>query len=297
MKLSEDLIKEHELSEDVVKSIETFGEEQIASLKKEYDGRANENAEAIITGAAQSVVKKFGLDVDRQQGQKLADYIGLVSEKAVETKQQEIDRLKGEYEEKIKGVKGSEAISKEYESLKQKLDEVQKRYADYDEVKSKAEEYDGLSQKYSGMKKQSAFGSVKPSFPDTVNEYEARAKWNDFVKSVEETYNIDLDDGEPIAVDKENPHRVKKLKDLVSENEAIQELLKGRQQGGLSGAGKEKDGVEIEGVPFTVPKGATSKERTEAIRQYLEKQGIDKMNPNYSVKFAELNKKILSANK
>lgn len=140
------------------------------------------------------------------------------------------------------------------------------------------------------MKIMTAFSDVKPAFPDTVNSYEADAKWNEFKSNVLKDWNIEMVDGEAIAISKENKHKQQKLKEMVAKDENISDLLKGRQQKGPNG--NPADLVTIEGVPFKVPNGATSAERSKLIRDYLTKEGISTTDASYASKFAELNKKI-----
>jgi hypothetical protein len=299
MKLTEQLITDLELGEEVVAKIEAYGADQIADAKKEFEGTANENAQKIIDGAARMTMEKFGLNVERQQGEKLGDFLTRLSEQAVSTKQAEVDQLKADYEDKLKNVKGADDIKALNEQLKQDLDKVKQRYADYDDVKSKAEKFEELNNNYNNLRLTTAWNRIKPQFPETVNQYEAQAKWGEFKSKVEKDYEIVLDEnGEPLARSRENEYNVKKLSDLLQAEEQIQKLLEGRQQNGFRGSGAEKkDKIEVEGVPFKVTAEMTSGERTEAIRNYLEAKGITKMSPEYPKRFAEYNKKILEAQK
>jgi len=58
--------------------------------------------------------------------------------------------------------------------------------------------------------------------------------------------------------------------------------------------GQHKNEIEIEGVPFKVPEGATPADRQKAIKEYLltvEKLTITSQ--EYAKRYAELNQKIL----
>ena len=115
---------------------------------------------------------------------------------------------------------------------------------------------------------------------------------NEFKNEIQQNYNIKLVDGVAKAIDKENEYKVFDLKDLVSKNDEILELSKGRQQSGINH--RQGETVKIEGVPFDVPKDADSKTRTKLIQEHLAKEGISTMHKDYSAKFAELNQKILT---
>ena len=73
-------------------------------------------------------------------------------------------------------------MKKELAEAKTTFDELQKKTADYDTLKEQAEKADTLGEELSGLKLSVAFDSVKPKFADSVNEYEAKAKWDEFKK-------------------------------------------------------------------------------------------------------------------
>tara|TARA_R110001583_G_scaffold36922_5_gene121093 strand:+ start:4825 stop:5712 length:888 start_codon:yes stop_codon:yes gene_type:complete len=277
------------LTPEQVAGMQPLYESHVADLKGGWDGVANKNAEGIINGAISPIVKETG--INRNDGEKAADYLTRVGTSFLSGKTAELDRVKAEYEGKIKGVNGSETLSAEYEAMKIKHDEVLQKYSNYDELSEKAAKADEYGTQLNTMKLEVAFGNVKPSFPDTVNKYEAVAKWNELKAAILETNTIELVDGVAMAVDKENPHKVAKLQDLVDKNEGIANLIQGRQQGG-TGA-KEASKVTIEGVPFEVPANATSEDRNKLIKEYLLKQGVSLISAEYSKKFSEYNTIIL----
>ena len=75
------------------------------------------------------------------------------------------------------------------------MDSALQKYADYDDLKAKAEKADGYEKELSGLKLDVAFGKVKPTFPDTVNSYEAKYKWEEFTKKVLADNEIQIVDG------------------------------------------------------------------------------------------------------
>ncbi|TNE74995.1 hypothetical protein EP331_00455 [bacterium] len=294
MELTKELIESHQLSDDVVKAISSYGAEQIANVKKEFEGKANTDAEGILTGVAKSIRDKFGVNAEREQGEKYGDYLSRVSQIVVSTKQSEIDKVKSDYEEKIKGVKGAETLRTEYEQLQSKLDEVQKKYADYDEVKAKAQKADEYSEQLSGLKLDQAFTKVRPVFPETANKYEVDAKWKAWKESVLKEYEIELVEGKPMAISKENQYKQKELSELLASDENIKSLLEKREQGGLNAKEREKE-LSIEGVPFKLPVNPTPQERQDAIKAYLTNDlKLNAASQDYAKKFAELNQKILN---
>jgi len=290
MDLTEEFIKEHELSENQVSAVKGFIEtELVPTIKKEYDGLANENAEGILDGVSKSAREKLGVKIDREKGEKWADYLNRVSDSYFDSKKSELDVRQQEIEDKLKNFKGGDELKKSLEDEKLKNDGLLKKYADYDEIKENADKYQPLLDKYTSTKRQVAYGGVKPSFPKEVNKYEADAKWKAFVDNVDSKYDIEIVDNEAIAIDKENKHKQIKLAELVSKDDILSELVKGRTQGGVGA--KEISKVNITDVPFEVPEDAKtdSGKRAIIIREYLASKGIDKLDEKYSNEFRKFN--------
>lgn len=270
--------------------------DHVAGLKKEWDGVANTNAENILSGAAKYAQTKLGVTDERQAGEKWGDYMNRIADKSIESKAGEVERLKTEYAQKLKDFKGDDATKSELDDAKAKLDEANKILATYDEIKGKADKYDEASESLKGLKLEVAFTNVKPNFPDTVNAYEAKAKWDEFKKAILEKHTIELVDGVAMAIDKENQYKTTKLSDLVAADKDLEALAKGRQQAGTGAHSTGKD-VKIDGLPFDVPENAKTdtKERQKAIVTQLAKEGITNTHDDYAKKFAEYNKKIMTA--
>jgi len=281
------------LTEEQINGLTPVYNEHIATQKQGWDLKANENAEGILNGAASKIseVTKVG----RNQGEKIADYIVRASSEHLSSLQSDLTTKKAEYEQKLKDFKGDDATKEELQKAKDELDKAKQTLATFDEIKAKADKLEPLETEYKTMKLQIAFQSVKPNFPDTVNSYEAKAKWDDFVKGITDKNTIELVDGEAIVIDKENEHKRSKLKDLVEKDEELTKLMQGRKQDGTGG--KPTDKVKVDGVPFEVPKDASSEERSKAIKEYLLKEGIAITSPEYSKKFAEYNSIILAGGK
>lgn len=281
------------LTDEQITGLTPLYTDHFANKQKEWDNKANENAEGILNGAVSKIVEVT--KVTRNQGEKVADYIVRANETHLSTLKTELETAKSEYAQKLKDFKGDDATKEELQKAKDELDKAKQTLANFDEIKAKADKYEETSQALSGLKLQVAFQGVKPNFPDTVNAYEAKAKWEDFVKGVQEKYTIELVDGEAVCKDKENEYKTVKLSDLVSKDEELSKLSQGRQQTGAGG--KQVDKVKIDGVPFEVPKDASTEERSTAIKEYLLKEGVSITSPDYAKKFAELNAKILEGSK
>lgn len=292
--LTEDFVKENGLTEEQVKAVSTFvSTDYIPTIKKDWDGKANENAEGIITGAAKYAATKLGVELERYKGEKLGDYLQRLSDTGLSKKEQALKVKEAELEEKLKNFKGGDEYKTQLETLRQEKDNLLKQVAELEPLKGLDEKYREATEKLSGLKLNVAFNNIKPTFPTEVNTYEAKAKWETFQKGVLEKYNIELVDNEAVAIDKENHHKTIKLSDLLSQDNDIKELLSGRQQ---QGTGAQPANLkDVEGVPFKVPENASSEDRSKLIREYLASKGVVNTSPEYAKQFSDLNLKIAKA--
>lgn len=291
--ITEEVATELGLTSDTIAKLTPLYEKRIADVKKEFEGKANENAENIILGAITQTAKKFNVELEREQGEKNADYLTRLNTKVVETQQSNVTKLEAEYKQKLKDVGNGDATAKELEAVKGELDTAKKTLADFDSIKERADKYDATVEQLSGLKLQIAFQSVKPTFPDTVNAYEAKAKWDEFISDVKTKYTIELVENEAICKDKDNEYKTIKLKDLVDKDANITQMLQGRQQIGTGG--KQVDVTKVDGVPFDVPKELDSEGRSKLIKEHLISKGLNITSAEYSKQFAELNNKIKNA--
>lgn len=296
MEFTKEFIEQNGLSEEQVNAVSGFVQAEIVpNIKKEYDGKANENAEGILSGAAKYAKEKLGIEEDREQGEKWGDYFARISDTALTSKTQVLLEREKELEDKLKNFKGSDELKLKYEAELKKNDDLLKKVADLEPLKGYDQKYKEASEKLSVMQKEIAYNSVKPSFPDTVNTYEAKAKWGEFKKSVEDSYDIEVVDGVAYAIDKENIHKKVELSKLLEADSNITELLKGRQQGGLGS--KPANLKNVDGVPFKVPQNATSEELTALVKEHTLKSFPDITSREYSSAFSEMYKKVKNAKK
>lgn len=292
MEFIEALKAEIGLSDEQLPKLKEAVTNHVAELQKQWDGKANENAEKIIDGAAKSIESLTG--IPRMQGQKVADYLKETSTKYFDDTKISLQKKEQELDRKLKEGGGDSALKAELEQVKTSLDTFKQKeaqFADWEKNDYKGK-YEETTQKMTQMELRVAFSNVKPAFPDTVNQYESAAKWKEFQDSITTAYNIKLnEDGEAIAVDKSNEYKIVKLADLVKNDKTISELTKGRAATGL-GSG-QKQNTKVEGIPFEVPENATPEERTKAIREYLSNAGILVTSTEYAKRFAEYNAKLL----
>ena len=290
MEFTTEQITELGLTDDNTSKLSAFIDDKIATTKKEYDGLANDNAEKILTGASRKIFEDT--KIERQQGEKVGDYLTRAWGEFNSNKITELDGLKVSYETKIKDFKGNDDLISKISGLETANDDMLRKYANYDELKDKAELYEPLIEKYNANKLEVAFSGVKPIFPKEVNIYEVDSKWKDFKNEILNDYEIEIVEGTPIAISKENKHKQVKLADLVSKNETLSKLSLGRQQIGTGST--EISSIDIAKVPFPVTESAKkdSNERSKIIREYLSSKGLTVTSDGYSEQFSKFNKLI-----
>lgn len=296
MEFTKEFITENGLTTEQVTAVTgQWTNEFIPNLKKEYDGVANTNAEGILTGASNYAKEKLGFELDREQGEKVGDYLKRALDSKFSSTQSALDLKQTEMDDKLKNFKGGDEYKLQIDGMKGQNDLLLQRIAKLEPLEGLDEKYQGATTELSKLKTEVAYGSVKPVFPSEVNKFEAKAQWDAFKSGIEDKYTIELVDGKPIAIDKENIHKRFDLEVLVSQDKNISELLKGRQQSG-TGA-RQINFKELEGIPFNVPENATSEQLTLIVREHVLKEVSDITSREYSQKFGELYAKVKKAQK
>jgi len=297
MEFTQEQITEIGLSDEQIPKLLEITNTIEADLKKQWDGKANKDAEGILDGVLQPIEQMTGLK--RKQGEKTADFLSFAAKKYFDDTKISLEKKERELDLKISQGVGDDTLKAELEKTKTKLNELQikeAKYLDYEENDYKSK-FEASKNELSGLKLAVAYQSVKPIFPDTVNKYEANAKWKEFIENTNSLYNIELDkENEAWAVDKENEHKRFKLKSIIEKDKTITELATGRSVKGLGSVSADKQ-VNIEGVPFAISDKATSTEREKLIREYLTTtKNMSVVSNDYAKEFKRLNDLILKKN-
>ena len=154
MEFTEEFIETNGLSEEQVKAVNGFVQSEIVpNIKKEYDGKANENAERIIDGAIKSTQEAFGIDIPRNQGEKQADYLKRVLPSVFKNKEDEIARKQKEIDDKLANFKGGEEYKAQLDKLNQEKDALLRQVAELEPLKGYDEKYKEASEKLTSMQK------------------------------------------------------------------------------------------------------------------------------------------------
>lgn len=292
IELTPEFITEAALTPEQVTAINGYVAPKVAEITTTLSGKANEDAQRILDSAIDGTQKAFKVELPREKGEKHADYLLRLNTHVVETNvsaaKVNVTKLEQEYQEKLKDFKGDEATKVELQTAKEKLEAAQQKLANFDEISEKAAQADNYATENQTLTKLVTFGAVKPTFPDTVNAYEADAKWKAAVSNIEKEWDVKLVEGVPMAINKENPFQKEKLENLVKKDEELNKLLEGRQQGG-TGA---KEVRQYDGVPFPVPVGASLTDLTTLVRQQVISEGIPQMDKRYPSRFKELMDKV-----
>jgi len=279
-----EFIEQNALTPEQVTAISGYVAPKVAEITTTFSGKANEDAQRIIDSAIDGTKKAFGVDLAREKGEKHADYLLRLNTHVLTENKANVTKLEQEYQQKLKDFQGDDATKAELQAAKDKLTEAQQKLANYDELSEKAASYENLTAENQTLTKLVTFGTVKPVFPDTVNAYEADAKWKAAVSKIEAEWDVKLVEGVPTAIKKDNPFQTDKLENLIKKDEELSKLLEGRQQDG-TGATEKK---QYEGVPFPVPVGASLTDLTTLVRQQVISEGIPLMDKRYPSRFKEL---------
>lgn len=293
MEFSQEFIESNGLTEDQIAAFtDHVQKEYIPNLKKDWDDKANKNAEGILTGAAKYASSKVGVDLEREQGEKFGDYINRLFDKGFESKQSKLAAKEQEIEDKLKNFKGGDEYKTQLEQLRAEKDALMQQVAELEPLKGLDEKYEEATQQLSKFKINSALNSVKPNFPQDANPYEVKAKWDEFVQNVLKDHTIEDVDGKWVAVNKENTYKQVALEDLVSSDANISSLMQGRQQAGTNA--KPLSVTKVEGVPFDIPQGADSAEVSKLVREHLIEKLGSTMHKDYASEFKAMLTKIKS---
>ena len=300
MLLTKEVIEAQKLDENQVKAIDAAISDEVATEKKGFDTKANDDAEAIIQGAMEKTITLTGIQRDPKE--KYADYLGRVGvlhiTSQVTSEKKKFDDATTALDQKIKDSKPDELIAGKLADMTEKHDNLQKKEAEYDrvtggdfETKLQTEQ-----QKNASLSEGMAFGGVKPNSPDTVNQYEAVAKWDEFKAQTLKDWNLEFDENHvPICVSKENKHKNIKLSDLVEKDEKITALKTGRNLKGFE-KNTDVDLITIDKVPFKVPANATGPQKAKVIRQWLLEDrtpSLTRMSKQYAKEYEEYSKLLL----
>lgn len=286
--LTDEFVKENELNEKQIEAVKGYvTNDFLPDVKKGWDSLANENAEKIINGAISNTQKDFGFELEREKGEKHADYLKRYSNHVLSESKKALEQKQLELDEKLKNFKGGDEYKSQIEQLTNDLDSYKMQVAELEPLKGIDEKYNQAQEELSGLKLSVAFGNVKPNFPETVNKYEADAKWQIFKNKVLENHTLEIVEGKAIAIDKENKHKQTPLEDLVAKDESITELMKGRQQNG-TGA-KPVDLEDVDGVPFKIPKDVSREDLSAMIRKHIiDTEKISAIDSKFSPRFQEI---------
>jgi hypothetical protein len=269
----------------------------VATIKDEFSGVANTQAEKIIQGAIDKTQSDTGHKLDRLDSEKNGDYLTRFNLSYLSTQKTDLETSKLSYENKMKDFKGDETVLKELGEFKEANALLKSKESEWDKVLNSGvqKNYDDLLIKNATLNESVAFGSVKPSFDKDANEFEITAKWGAFITETKEKNEIIMHEGVAYAVSKENDLIKTKLEDLVKGNDELTPLIKGRQQEGIDG--KPIEHKDVDGVEFKVPTDATDDQLAVLVQGQLAKDGVSDISAEYPIKFQEMYNKAKAGQK
>jgi len=106
MEFSKEFIEEQKFTPDqvtaITSNVTTHYDDKIAVLKGEWDGLANKNAERILDGVIGSTQSKTGFKLERNQGEKHAEYLLRFNDAYLSDQKTSLENAKIELDKKIK---------------------------------------------------------------------------------------------------------------------------------------------------------------------------------------------------
>lgn len=298
--LPKETVEQLGLNEEQVTAItshvsQNYVPELRGAIDNEYKEKGNKYANGIFDSVRGNFSKLTGVEIN--EGEKIVDYFSRAGQTYFENKTNELADLKTKYEETVKNGKGSEVLQGKITELETSLDTYKQKEAEYDAIIEGGwkEKYESEVTKRKQTTLDNAFISVKPKFPQSVDEFRAKHFYDEFRKEVESKYEIVKVEDEYVAIDKENEHKRFKLNDLVAKDENLSKLAQGRQQEGLgSTSGSDKT---IQGLDFELKENATSGEISAAITKHLKSKGVDNASDDWAKQFKEQYTKVREAQK
>ncbi len=116
MEFTQDFIESNGLEANQVEAITKYIDSEVKpSIKKEYDGVANKNAEAILTGASKFARESIDIELEREKGEKWGDYLNRISDAKFSSRLSDLKNKESELEDKLKNFKGSSELKEKYE--------------------------------------------------------------------------------------------------------------------------------------------------------------------------------------
>lgn len=285
MLLEKDELKEG-LSPEQIQAIETAYSEK----ESELTALANKNADAIFNGAAQKLTELTG--IAKSDKEKYSDFfirlgnewLPEASKKKIEAAEEKV-RIAEEKiriaEEKFNNHKGDETLKSELQKAKDELAKIPDLLsAKENEWKEKYEE---LEEKYTTFKLTKGFDDSMPKFDDNVNPFELKAKKQNAIDRIRQTYELSFDDKGNMIGTKD--YQKSLVSDLLNQDAELKDLILTDQ--GQGGGGHEKTKPPTKGlnIPENISKGSAQ----QIIKEYIinvEKIGL--IDEKYSERFKEL---------
>lgn len=273
---------------------EGLSPEQIQAIEAAYTAKeteltalANRNADGIFNGAAEKLFKITG--VQRNEKEKYSDYFERLGNEwlpeAINTKAQEkieeANRKAQEWEEKFKNHKGDETLKQELERLQGEV----KKIPDLLEAKETEwkDKYETLETEYQTSKFTRAVEDSMPKFDDSVNPFELKAKKQNAIDRLKNTYELSFDDkGNLIGTKDYQKHLVS---ELLKSDEELKDLILIEQGAGGGGGASGKKPTSGLNIPENISKGAAQN----IIENFIvEVEKLSKLDEKYPERFKEL---------
>ena len=118
MEIPKEFIETNGITPEQATAFSSYASDHIAELEKGWEGKANENAQAILNNVATKNAERTG--IQRNDGEKHYDYItrsdAAYLDSQLSSKSASLEKATNDYNEKAKNVKGAEHIKADFEA-------------------------------------------------------------------------------------------------------------------------------------------------------------------------------------
>jgi hypothetical protein len=279
MFLNEDLSKD--LKPEQIQAIETAYTTKEAELKS----MANKNADAILNGFAEKLSTITGVarkGTDEKVSQHFERIVNEWLPEVAKPKLSALEKERDEWKIKFEKHEGDATLKTELEKYKAEIAKIP------DLLKNKEDEwkakYTELETNHKNFKFSKSMADAMPQIDSNVNPFEAKAKQQNAIDRIKQTYELSYDDKDNLIGTKDYQKYL--VADLLKNDEELKGIIL-TEQGGIGGGGAQggKRTTKTLNLPEGIGKGAAQ----QLIQEYIiSVENIGQLDSKFSDRFKEL---------
>lgn len=277
------LLKKEELEGKTHEQIQEAYETAYTAKETEFSALASKNADGILNGFSEKLATLTGIQRNGNDEKVSAHFERITNDwlpEATKKKLTKAEQERDEWKEKFTNHKGDETIKTE-------LARVQSEIAKIPELLSQKEtewktKYDTLDTTFKTEKLTRSLTDAMPKFDENVNQFELKAKKQNAIERIQESYELSYDEkGNLIGTKDYQKHLVS---ELLKGDEELKDLILIEQNSGGGGEGGKKQTKTLS-IPANLSKGAAQ----EIIKEYIiEVEKIEFLSDKFPIRYKEL---------